>query len=103
MFDEKEMTEWEDKLTIDKTWAIAKTYFEKLYRSKAKYSEERAAQAGGFDSSNSLSDRTRASIKNNTSSVGNIYPTSFVPPASVMTDTISPSDQKTYIEYTNSF
>ena len=43
MFDDKEMTEWEDKVTADKTWAIAKTYFEKLYRSKAKYSKERAA------------------------------------------------------------
>ena len=97
MFDDKEMTKWEDKLTADKTWAIAKTYFEELYRSKATYSEERAARAGGFDSANSLSDRTIASIKNNTSSVGNVYPTSFVPPASVMTDTISPADQKSYI------
>ena len=63
MFDDKEMTAWEDKLTDDKTWSIAKTYFEKLYRSKAKYSEERAARANGFDSANSLADRTRASIK----------------------------------------
>ena len=36
MFDDKEMTAWEDKLTADKTWTISKTYFEKLYRSKAK-------------------------------------------------------------------
>ena len=96
------MTEWEYKLTSDKTWTISKTYFEKLYRSKAKYSEERSARADGFDSANSLSDRTRASIKTNTSSIGNAYPTSFVPPAGVMIDTLSPADQKTYIEYTNS-
>ena len=75
----------------------------KLYRSKAKYSEERAARAGGFDSANSLSDKTRAAMQqNNPPSVGTAYPTSFMPPASVMTDTISPADQKTYIEYTNS-
>ena len=101
MFDDKEMTAWEDKLTDDKTWSIAKTYFEKLYRSKAKYSEERAARADVFDSANSLADRTRASIKNNISSIGNAHQNSFIPPASVITDTLSPTE-KTYIEYTNS-
>ena len=103
MFDDKEMTEWEDKVNADKTWAIAKRYFERLYRSKAKYSEERAARAGGYDSANSLADKTRAAMQQNkTPSIGTTYPTSFMPPASVMTDTISPADQKTYIEYTNS-
>ena len=103
MFDDKEMTEWEDKVTADKTWAIAKAYFEKLYRSKAKYSEERAARAGGFTSANSLTDRTRAIIQqHNPPSIGAAYPTSVTPPASVLSDTISPTDHKTYSEYTNS-
>jgi len=44
---------------------FAKTYFEKLYRSTAKYSKERAAQAGGFDSANSLADKMRATMQQN--------------------------------------
>ena len=34
MFDERKMTEWEDKPEADKTWAQAKTYFGTLYKKR---------------------------------------------------------------------
>ena len=55
MFDEREMNEWENKVTADKTWTGTKTYFQGLYRSKKKYIEEREARTAGFDSANSIS------------------------------------------------
>jgi hypothetical protein len=85
MFDDKEMRAWENKPDADKTWPAAKTYFVELYKSKRKFNEEREARKGGFESANSIGSKSH-----NT------------PPSSIMTGRLSPNDQATMIEYTNS-
>ena len=54
MFDEREMTEWEEKAEADKTWATAKTYFSSLYKKRKKYNSDMKARGVGFESANSL-------------------------------------------------
>ena len=54
IFDEREMNEWKNKATYDKTWANAKNYFQGLYWSKKKYLKEREARTSGFESAKSI-------------------------------------------------
>ena len=105
MFDDKEMRAWENKTTANKTWTNAKTYFVELYRSKAKFNEEREARQGGYESANSLRNRTEKN--NNEASVnsfGNNLPNTQTGnhPNSIMAGSMSSTDQSTMIEYTNS-
>jgi len=102
MFDEKEMNTWENKPSADKDWTNAKAYFEDLYRSKRKYMEEREARASGFESANSISQRTKATHQP-TSSAASFLSTGInnSPPGSVYAGKTA-TDQQTYIEYTNS-
>ena len=96
MFDDKEMRAWENLPTADKTWANAKTYFVTHYKSKKKYDEERETRAGGFESANSISQRSRATTTASTVDRGER------PPSSIITSRMSTADQQTMIEYTNS-
>jgi flagellar hook-associated protein FlgK len=93
MFDDKEMRIWENKPDAEKTWPTAKTYFVELYKSKRKFNEEREARKGGFESANSIGSKTR-----------NTFPSHLDnnPPLNIMTGRMSPNDQATMIEYTNS-
>jgi flagellar hook-associated protein FlgK len=93
MFDDKEMRIWENKPDAEKTWPTAKTYFVELYKSKRKFNEEREALKGGFESANSIGSKTR-----------NTFPSHLDnnPPLNIMTGRMSPNDQATMIEYTNS-
>ena len=103
MFDEKEMNAWENKPTADKDWANTKTYFEDLYRSKRKYMEEREARASGFESANSISQRTKTTAQPNSSAASFFSTgTSNGPPGSVYAGKATNPDQQTFIEYANS-
>ena len=64
IFTEKEMVEWEEKTDATKTWANAKTYFGALYSTRQSYESDMKARGAGFESANSLSDRTRVSSGN---------------------------------------
>jgi hypothetical protein len=93
MFDDKEMRAWENKPEANKTWDNAKLHFVELYKSKRKYSEEREARKGGFESANSLSGKTVSTFATHMSSN---------PPSSIMTGRMTQPDQATMVEYTNS-
>ena len=64
--------------------------------------EEREARASGFESANSISQRTKTTAQPN-SSVASFFSTgtSNSPPGSVYTGKATNPDQQTYIEYTN--
>ena len=84
------------KTPANQTWGKAKSYFIKLYKIKEKFNEERSTCAGGYNSANSLAYRTHskdAAIVSNASSK---------PSPNITADQMSPSDQQTMIEYTNS-
>ena len=105
MFDDKEMREWENKATNLKTWTNAKTHFVELYRSKTKFNEEREAHRSGFESTTSI--RSRSTINNSDATINSLgsnlssnRPTNH--PNSIVTRGMSPADQSTMIEYTNS-
>jgi len=105
MFDDKEMRKWENKAANLKTWTNAKTHFVELYRSKTKFNEEREARRSGFESANSI--RSRSTINNSDATINSMgsnqssnRPTNH--PNSIVTRGMSPADQSTMIEYTNS-
>ena len=98
LFDETELQTWENKLPANKTWANVKGYFVPLYKSKAHFKDERATRQGGYESGNTVSERT--TFNNSGASV--ISHGSTKPPTNITTGTISPSDQHAMIKYTNS-
>lgn len=91
MFDDREMTTWEESAVQD--WTAATTYFTTLYKSKRKYVEEKESRTNGYESANSIAERTRVSSAD-TSVTGSVNSRKL--PTSVITDT------QTMVEYTNS-
>ena len=45
MFEERKLTEWEEKAEADKSWADAKTYFGSLYKTRKKYNSDMKARS----------------------------------------------------------
>jgi hypothetical protein len=75
-FDDKEMQAWEVKPTAEKTWEATKTRFITIYKSKEKFNAEHLTCTGGYESTHSIV----------STSIGNM----------------SPTDQHSMMEYTNS-
>ena len=100
-FDQKEMQAWEEKPSADKTWANVKAYFVPIYKSHERFNNERNARAGGYESANSVTGtKTQSTYHGNDNSV--VSDTSRMPPTNITTGSMSPADQQTMIEYTNS-
>ena len=96
MFDNQEMRGWENNPPANQTLGEAKSYFLKIFKIKEKFNEERANRTGGYESSNNLASRTKSA------EVTVVSNASSKPPTKITTDQMSPSDQQTMIEYTNS-
>ena len=94
MFTDTEMDDWET--AVDKSWAAAVAYFNKLYKKKKMFNEQRANRRSGYDSANSISDQSSAKHFNpppsDTASV----------PGSVLTSNtgMTLDEQRTMVEYT---
>ena len=87
---------WENKTPANQTWGEAKLYFIKIYKSKKKFNKERATRTGGYESANSLASGTHNTY------VTVVSNKSSKPPTNITNEKMSPSDQQTMIEYTNS-
>jgi hypothetical protein len=53
LFDERQITEWEERLHANKTWADLKTYYTRLYKSKMQYTKG-DARRNGRESANAM-------------------------------------------------
>ena len=98
MFDEKEMTEWEDEPEANKTWALAKTYFGTLYKKRKKYHSDMKARGAGFESANSLAQSSRYS---SASSIGG-GATVISATSTFGKDTATPPGKTDLVEYSDS-
>ena len=98
LFEENELQTWENKPTANKTWAGVKAYFVPLYKSKAHFKDERTTCQGGYESGDSVAERT--TFTNSGVSVNSRSSTK--PPTNITTGTMSPSDQQAMIEYITS-
>jgi len=98
MFEERDMTEWEEKPEADKDWATAKTYFGSLFKKRKKYNSDMKARGAGFESANSVAQKYQPN------------PPSFSGDATVGTTTSSfsgrgsttPLDKTQWVEYSDS-
>ena len=62
LFDDKDMQKWEDKTNANKTWANAKAYFEKEWKTKSNWNKERKARRSGYESANSVANQSHSDI-----------------------------------------
>ena len=99
MFEEREMTEWEETPEEDKTWATAKTYFGSLYKKRKKYNSDMKARGAGFESANSIAHSY--SPKNNASICGGATVNTAASSVSARSST-TPLDKTQWVEYSDS-
>ena len=91
LFEEKELTEYEDKAKADKDWSGTKKYFIKLIKSKKRHTKTIQAYRGGYDSANSFGE-TSSVTSSGTSR----------PPSTINSTDLSTFDRKNLVAYTNS-
>ena len=54
VFNEMEIRKWECKSSTNKTWELAKKYFENLFTEKLTFQDDMGAGKSGFESTNNV-------------------------------------------------
>ena len=96
LFDDKDMQVWEDKTNANKTWANAKTYFEKEWKTKSNWTKERKTRRSGYESANSVANQSHSDI----STAHSYHTANEKPPGTITTNQGGVPEEM--LEYTNS-
>ena len=95
MFTDTEMDDWET--AVDKSWAAAQAYFNRLYKKKKTFNDQRANRRSGYESASSITDKLTASHSNRQNSDTTSIPDSVLTPNTGMTMT----EQQAMVDYTS--
>ena len=90
------MQKWEDKTNADKTWANAKTYFEKEWKTKSNWTKERKTRRSGYESANSVANKSYCDI----STAHSYHTANEKPPGTITTNQGGVPEEM--LEYTSS-